>query len=156
MSRLAIEQATVPTPEVRELVAALDAELIPLYHPDQHHGLELGDLFQPGVHFFVARLDGAAVGCGGFALFDGYAEVKRMFATEAARGRGVGKALLARIETGARAAGAALLRLETGNRQHAAIALYRRAGFELCPAFGPYRDKPQHSIATSLFFEKAL
>ena len=153
---LSIEQATVPTPEVRELVAALDAELIPLYHPDQHHGLELGDLFQPGVRFFVARLDGTAVGCGGFALFEDCAEIKRMYVAEAARGRGVGKALLAHIENEARAAGARLLRLETGIHQHAALALYQRAGFAPCPAFGPYRDMPAHNIAASLFLKKAL
>ena len=138
------------------MLSALDAELLPLYHADQHHGLALGDIFKPGVHFFVARLDGAAVGCGGFALFDGYAELKRMYVAEAARGRGIAKAVLAHIVIEARAAGAPVLRLETGNRQHAAIALYRCAGFETCAAFGPYRDKPKTSIATSLFFEKRL
>src|SRR5205823_6926618 len=39
------------------------------------------------VRFFLARLGEAAIGCGAVALFDGYAEVKRMYTREAARGR---------------------------------------------------------------------
>ena len=153
---LAIERAEHPTIEVRDLLSALDAELLPLYDPDQHHGLALDEIFRPEVHFFVARMEGEAVGCGGFALFDGDAEVKRMYVIETARGRGIAGAVLARIEEEARATGATLLRLETGDLQHAAIALYRRAGFEKCAPFGPYRDKPEASIAASLFFEKRL
>jgi putative acetyltransferase len=94
------------------------------------------------------------VGCGAVALFEGYAEVKRMYTRE--RGRGVGKALLAHIEQDARAAGKPMLRLETGTLQAAAIRLYERAGFRSCNAFGPYATLPPHRIATSLFYEKPL
>lgn len=153
---LVIERAKQPTSEVRDLLSALDAELLPLYDPDQHHGLALDDIFKPGVHFFVVRMEGAAVGCGGFALFDGYAEVKRMYVAKNERGLGIARTVLARIEEGARATGAKLLRLETGDRQHAAIALYRRAGFQIGAPFGPYMEKPENSIAASLFFEKRL
>jgi hypothetical protein len=37
--------------------------------------------------FFVAWLDDVAVGCGGVALLDGYAALKRMFVAESARGQ---------------------------------------------------------------------
>jgi Acetyltransferase (GNAT) family len=60
------------------------------------------------------RLDGFAVGCGGVAAFEDYAEVKRMYTRPAARGRGVAKALLYRIEDEARRANKSVLRLETG------------------------------------------
>jgi hypothetical protein len=43
----------------------------------QRHGLSIEQLFEPHVRFFVARLDGLAVGCGGVAFFNDYAEVKR-------------------------------------------------------------------------------
>lgn len=62
----------------------------------------------------MARLDGIAVGCGGVAMFDDYAEVKRMYTRPVARGRGVAKALLHRIEHEARKAGKSVLSLETG------------------------------------------
>jgi putative acetyltransferase len=44
------------------------------------------------VRFFIARLEKLAVGCGGVALFDDYAEVKRMYTRPAARGLGLAKA----------------------------------------------------------------
>ena len=64
--------------------------------------LSIEQVFQPNVRFFVARIGGRAVGCGAVALFDEYAEVKRMYTRDAARGQGVGKALLARLEREAR------------------------------------------------------
>tara|TARA_R110002167_G_scaffold37161_10_gene116648 strand:- start:921 stop:1400 length:480 start_codon:yes stop_codon:yes gene_type:complete len=151
-----IEVAERATDDIRRLIAGLDAELTPHYEPEQGHALSLDALFAPDVRFFVAHLDGQAMGCGGVGLYDGYAEVKRMFAAEAARGRGVASAVLRQLEETARAAGYSVLRLETGIHQHAAIAFYKREGFTECEAFGPYREMTPHAIATSLFFEKAL
>ena len=79
-----------------------------------------------------------------------------MYTREAARGHGLAKVLLARIETEARGAGKHVLRLETGVHQAAAIGLYERWGFRRRGPFGPYADLPAHSIATSLFYEKPL
>jgi putative acetyltransferase len=153
---IAIEHAAAATPEVHELVSALDEALAALYTPDQRHGLALDQLFAPGVRFFLARLDGVAAGCGGVAFARDHGEVKRMYTRPGLRGRGVAKALLNRLETEARAAGLALLRLETGIHQPEAIALYERSGFHRCSPFGPYADMPAAAIALSLFFEKPL
>src|SRR5277367_5211261 len=101
----------VPTDAVRTLISELDATLSAEYPPEQRHGLALDAIFQPHVRFFVARLDGEAVGCGGVALFPDFAEVKRMYVRDVARGRGVAQALLARIESEARSAGLAVVRL---------------------------------------------
>ena len=79
-----------------------------------------------------------------------------MYTREAARGRGVAKALLARIESEARNAGQAMLRLETGTEQAAAIGLYTGGGFRACPPFGHCAVLPPHRIAASLFYEKRL
>ena len=109
---IAIEHLSAPTPEARQLIAELERVLGALYQPEQRHGLSIEQVFQPNLRFFAARLGGAAVGCGGVALFDDYAEVKRMYTREAARGQGVGKTLLARLEQEARDAGKPVLRLE--------------------------------------------
>jgi putative acetyltransferase len=151
-----VEQATSPTAEVRTLIGELDAELLRHDPPEQRHGLALDAIFQPHIRFFVAWLDGAAAGCGGVALFADFAEVKRMYVREAARGRGVADAILARLATEASDAGLALLRLETGTRQQAAIGFYRRAGFVPCTAFPPYSTMPVANVATSLFMERQL
>ena len=153
---ITIERLTGPTSDARELIAEPDAVLGALYEPHQRHGLSIEQVFEPKFRFFVARLGGAAVGCGALALFDDYAEVKRMYTREAMRGFGVGKALLARIERDARDEGKRVLRLETGTYQAAAIGLYEGYGFRLCGAFGHYTDLPPHRIAASLFYEKPL
>jgi putative acetyltransferase len=156
MDDVLIELVPRATDEVRVLLGELDGVLSAAYPPEQRHGLALDAIFQPHVRFFVARLGGAAIGCGGVALFPDFAEVKRMYVRDAARGRGVADAILARIETEAREAGTALLRLETGDRQIAAMRLYFRLGFHQCPAFGAYAAMAAEAIATSVFFEKRL
>ena len=153
---ITIELAPSATHDVRVLIGELDRELSAEYSSEQQHGLTLEAIFQPHIRFFLARLDGAAVGCGGVALFTDFAEVKRMYVRDVARGRGVAQTLLARIETETRKAGLALLRLETGNRQLAALRLYTRAGFQLCGAFGAYATMAPQAIATSVFLEKRL
>src|SRR5215467_5931338 len=153
---IAIELVSSPSAEVRSLVTELEEILSAEYPPEQRHGLRLEALFQPHIRFFVARVDGVAVGCGGLALFDDFAEVKRMYVREGARGRGVADAVLARLEDEARATGLDVLRLETGDRQFAALRFYERAGFHRCAAFGDYATMPPASIATSVFFEKRL
>jgi putative acetyltransferase len=79
-----------------------------------------------------------------------------MFTDQAARGRGVAKAILTQLETVARDAGMALLRLETGVHQHDAIAFYERMGFRECGAFGDYAAMTPSMIETSVFYEKRL
>jgi putative acetyltransferase len=151
-----IELAPSATEEVRSLIEELEAVLAAEYTPEQRHGLALDALFQPHIRFFLAWLDGAAVGCGGVALFDDFAEVKRMYVRDAARRLGVAGAILARLEQEARHAGLSWLRLETGDNQIAAMQLYARSGFRRCPAFGDYTLMPPQSIVTSVFFEKRI
>jgi putative acetyltransferase len=151
-----IVRADAATDEVRTHVGELEAILSADYPPEQRHGLALDAIFQPHIRFFVARLDGEPAGCGGVALFDGFAEVKRMYVREAVRGRGVAPAILAALEAASRLAGLTVLRLETGTRQLAAIAFYERAGFTRCAAFGDYATKPAREIASSVFFEKSI
>ena len=151
-----IEIAPAATDEVRLLISELEAVLAAEYPPEQRHGFSVEAIFQPHVRFFLARRQGAAVGCGGVALFPDFAEVKRMYVRDTARGQGVADAILARIEQDVRSAGLSVLRLETGTRQIAAMRLYARTGFRECPAFGDYALKPPASIAASVFFEKRL
>src|SRR6185437_14852111 len=74
-----IEPALAATEEVRSLVGELEAVLSTEYSPEQRHGSTLDAIFQPQFRFFLARLRGTAVGCGGVYLFPDFAEVKRMY-----------------------------------------------------------------------------
>jgi putative acetyltransferase len=156
MEAITVEPVQTATDEVRALIEELDRTLAREYLPDQQHGLRLETIFQPHVRFFIARLDGRAVGCGGVAMFGSFAEVKRMYVRDDARGRGIARAVLDRIESEVRSSGIGLLRLETGDRQFDAIRLYERAGFRRCDAFGEYASMTPRAIATSLFLEKRL
>jgi putative acetyltransferase len=151
-----VEAVSAPTNEVRELIGELDELLSREYSADQRHGLTLEAIFVPHVRFFVAREDDVPVGCGGVALCGSFAEVKRMYLREAARGRGVAQALLARIEADTAAGGIEILRLETGSRQAAALRFYERSGFRPCGIFGDYTSLPPDAIATSIFLEKRV
>ena len=153
---IAIELARTPTPEVVALLAELDAVLSGPYAADQRHALSIEKLFAPNVRFFVARLDGAAVACGGIGFYAGYAELKRMYSKPSVRGRGVAKAILRRLEAEARDAGTPLLRIETGMYQDEALRFYEGAGFRRCDPFGPYAEMPQRAIETSIFYEKPI
>jgi putative acetyltransferase len=153
---ITIERVIQATPEVHALIGELNDVLGAVYEAHQRHGLSIEQLFQPQVRFFMARLDGIAVGCGGVAMFDDYAEVKRMYTRPVTRGRGIAKAVLHKIEDEARGAGVTVLRLETGTQQREAIGLYERMGFQPRGPFVPYAAMPAHNIETSLFFEKVL
>ena len=84
----------------------------------------------PGTAWLVVYADGVPVACGGLRpLAAGVAEIKRMFVTAAARGRGHGRALLAELERRARDAGYDRVRLYTTEVLHEARALYADAGY---------------------------
>lgn len=148
--------AAEATEAVRLLVGELEAELSANYPAEQRHGLPLDSIFQPHIRFFVASSGAAPAGCGGVALIDGVAELKRMYVRPAFRGRGVAPALLVRLEAVARDAGYRALMLETGALQHAALRFYRREGFSECDAFGEYGCMKPHAIAGSVFMQKTL
>ena len=153
---ITVELVPNATDDVRALIGELDGILSAEYTAEQRHGLALDAIFTPDIRFFLARLNGVAVGCGGVAFFADFAEVKRMYVRDVARGRGVAQALLGRIEEEARDAGFVLLKLETGVRQVAALRFYERAGFQPCAAFGAYATMAPQAVATSVFLEKQL
>jgi putative acetyltransferase len=153
---LKIERATTATPEVVELVTELESELSANYPPEQRHGLSLDKLFQPHIHFVIARQEGRGVGCGGIAFFSGFAELKRFYVRPDLRGRGIADTILRQLADVAAAGGCTLLRLETGTEQRAALRFYERCGFARCAAFEPYASMPANATATSIFMEMAL
>jgi putative acetyltransferase len=111
---ITIERVAEASPELHDLIGELNDILGAAYETHQRHGLSIDQLLEPHVRLFLARLDGVVVGCGGVAVFDDYAEVKRMYTRPAARGRGVAKTLLYIIQDEARRANKSVLRLETG------------------------------------------
>ncbi|WP_210528832.1 GNAT family N-acetyltransferase [Rubellimicrobium arenae] len=137
--------------EGRALLGASHAYLSSLYPPEHNHYLSIDELAQPHIDFWIAEVDGQPQGCIALARMGDYGEVKSMFVDPAARGTGLGAALLAALEDRARASGLPVLRLETGDDLYPAHRLYRRHGFTDCGPFGDYVEGP-HSV----FMEKRL
>jgi putative acetyltransferase len=156
LDQIEIEIATAPTAEVRELVTLLEDELAANYPPEQRHGLKIEAIFQPHIRFFAARLNGRAVGCGGVAFFEDFAELKRMYVRPECRGQGIAEAIIGKLESAAKDFGLTTVRLETGIEQVAAMRFYKRCGYSECEVFEPYASMPASSITTSVFFEKHL
>jgi putative acetyltransferase len=153
---LTVERVQVPTDDARGLIEALEAELSGDYSAEQRHGYSIERVFQRNIFFFIARLDGEAVGCGAIALESDVAEVKRMYVRPVARGARIGRAILTRLEEEANTRGVERLVLETGDVLQPAIRLYEGAGFTRCAAFGPYVTMPRAAIERSVFMEKRL
>ncbi|MEP7104754.1 MAG: GNAT family N-acetyltransferase [Chloroflexota bacterium] len=102
------------------------------------------DFEPPDGAFLVARQDGRVVGCGGISRLDAdTAEVRRMYVAPAARGQGISRVILEQLLRQARGLGYRQARLETGNRQPEAIGLYRSAGFQPIPCWGPFAGDPR-------------
>ena len=108
------------------------------------------DLTPPRGLLLVATRDGEPAGCGAVKFHPGApAEIKRMWVAPAARGLGLGRRLLAHLESHAAAAGARVARLETNGALSEAISLYRSAGYR---EVAPFNDERY----AHHWFEKAL
>ena len=142
---LEVRREDLDAPVSVVLIAKLNAELTARYPEEDatHFRLDREEVVE-GRGAFVVVYDGTEpVGCGALRRLDGdSAELKRMFVEPCARGRGVGRVLLAELEAEARRLGVGRVVLETGVRQQRALALYESAGFTHIPPFGEYVDSP--------------
>lgn len=147
-----IAQEDPAQPAVAAMLRNGEAESDRLYPPESNHHLPLEALRDPAVLFHVARdADGQAVGTGAIVLHGDWAEVKRMWVEPPARGMGLSRLMLQGLETRARESGVRWLRLETGVESHAALGLYRKAGYAEREPYADYRPDP-----LSVFMEKEL
>jgi putative acetyltransferase len=115
------------------------------------HALDLSGLRAPEIAFWTAWDGEDVVGVGALKRLSAeHGEIKSMHTAEAARGRGVGSALLRQIMAAARARGMSRLSLETGAWAYfvPARALYARHGFVECAPFGEYREDPNSVFMT--------
>jgi putative acetyltransferase len=137
---------------ITELIEKLDDYLISLYPPESNHLLDIKTLLQPDIIFLTAKDGHEYLGCGAIRIAKGqYAEIKRMYVSPGARGKGVGYTILCELQKIALQLGWKILRLETGTKQPQAIKLYEKFGFYKISAFGEYRP-----TGLNLFYEKRI
>jgi len=125
-----------------EVHLALMSELSP---PEDVHALDVDALAHPSITFVSVRQDGDLLGVGALKdLGDGQGELKSMHTVPAARGRGVGRALLVHLVDLASTREMTRVSLETGTQEEfrPARSLYAAAGFSECGPFADYELSP--------------
>ena len=148
---LIVEPGHPRDPAAAALLKASHALMEETFPPEDNYFLDLDELCTPDIHFFIAREGKTVLGTGALAAKGGYGEVKSMFTSPEARGKGVAAALLRQIEDQAKALNLPTLKLETGEALAAAVRLYERHGFRRCDRFGDYQPNE-----TSIFMQKTL
>lgn len=142
------------SPDVSALLSEHLADMFATSPRQSVHALDVSALKVPEVTFWTARADGVLLGCGALKeLSADLGEIKSMRTVTAARGQGVGAAMVEHLVGTARGRGYSRLSLETGSQDYFAPArrMYERHGFV---ASGPFADYPVDP--NSAFFTLAL
>ena len=135
--------------DAQRLLVELSDILAALTGASGQASFDLSDVRVPHACFALARDEqGRALGCGALRpLADGVAEIKRMFARPGTRG--VGAAVLQRLERQAVIWGYVTLRLSTRRVNARAVAFYERHGYRRIDGYGRYAGSD-----VSVCFEK--
>ncbi len=115
------------------------------------HALDVDGLVDPGVTFVSARLDGRLLGLGALKHLDeSHGELKSLHTAEAARGQGIGRAVIEHLLSVAADRNYRRVSLETGVMEAfaPARALYAKLGFRPCAPFGEYASSPTSACMT--------
>jgi putative acetyltransferase len=153
---LAITEDDPGAADVRALLAGHLAFARDQSPPEHVHALEVDGLLEDDVTFFSARRHGELLGVGALRhLDDEHAELKSMHTVEAARGRGVGRAMVVHLLSVCEGRGYRRVSIETGTMAAfaPARALYAAAGFRQCEPFGPYTVNPYSVCMTRVLAE---
>src|SRR5205809_1461209 len=144
----------VDDPRVEDVRALLEVHLTfsrGVTPPGHVHALGIDGLLDPAVTFFSAQRGGVLVGIGALKRLDAsHAEVKSMHTSEAARGQGVGRAMVDHLLAVAAERNYQRVSLETGTMDAFAPArsLYTKVGFIPCEPFGEYTTNPYSTCMT--------
>lgn len=140
-------------PQARQCMNAYFAEIAERFDNGYDPALAApggdGQLAPPHGVWLVARLHGEPVGCGGLKLHGDWAEITRVWVSDAVRGLGLGRRLLAELESRAASRDVGLVRLDTNRVLTEAIQLYRAEGYREIPR---YNENPY----AHHWFEKTL
>lgn len=133
------------------LVKQLDAYL-KITDGEEHEFYNQFNSIKALKHVVIAYLDEKPVGCGAIKpITKKGVEVKRMFTSEKARGKGIATQVLAELEQWAKLLHYDSVVLETGIRQTEAIQFYKKNLYQIIPNYGQYIG-----MKHSLCFQKKI
>ena len=88
-------------PDALAMIGESEAEQAALYPPEVRYAFSPAQLTAAQVRFFVAYQEDRPVGCGGLAICGTtkrFGELKRIFVTRSARGRGIARQIIRKLE----------------------------------------------------------
>jgi putative acetyltransferase len=146
-----VEDASSKTASL--LIKELSTELGALYHTDGSASFKPADVQIPRAVFVVAWLDSEPVACGALRPTEDEktAEIKRMFVKKTARGLGISRKILLKLEELGKSFNYERLILETGDLQTEAIGLYESSAYTRMECYGEYVNS-----SYSICYEKLL
>jgi putative acetyltransferase len=135
------------------LIQELSRELGATYGDDGEGAFTPNDVTIDRSAFVIAWLDGKAVACGALRPMSdsSVGEIKRMYVRKEARGQGISRHILAKLEELARDYTYKRLILETGTLQPEAVNLYESSDYKQMACYGQYVNNPY-----SVCYEKLL
>ncbi len=138
-------------PDVRALLARHRQFALAQTPPEHSFALDVEGLLDPAITLFSFRTHGFLLGIGAIKrLGPHHAEIKSMHTAEAARGRGIARAMLTHLLAVACTQGFRRVSLETGTTTAfaPARALYQSAGFVPCGPFAGYQPSENNLFMT--------
>lgn len=123
--------------DFQKLTALFDEYLVDIDGDEKDFYAQFNQIYIDNV--ILCYENDVAIGCGAFKKSDTQvAEIKRMFVPVEHRGKGIASKILYELEIWAIELGHTSCILETSFKLEIAIALYKKAGFEITENYGQY------------------
>lgn len=146
-----LSRTTSGNPDFQSLVILLDQDL-KIRDGEDHAFYNQFNKIAALQHVVVYYEETTPVACGAFKEYDKQTvEIKRMFVLPPHRGRGIAHQVLSELEQWAQELNYHACILETGKKQPEAIALYKKAGYQVIRNYGQYEN-----VANSVCMKKLL
>ncbi|ENY5366575.1 GNAT family N-acetyltransferase [Raoultella ornithinolytica] len=138
MNMITVEKSDPFSSESHRLIEMLSAELAAITGDNGKSNFTVEAMYEDKALWALAKnAHGDAIGCGAIRpLTPNIAELKRMFSDRSVPG--VGRALLAFLETSAKEMGYSELRLGTRHINQRAVNFYEKYGYIRIENYGPY------------------
>ena len=137
--------------DFRALVRQLDAFLA-ITDGDDHDFYNQYNKLDLIKHVVLIYVDNEPLACGAIKQYDTTTmEIKRMFTSEKARGKGLASQILKALEIWAKELSFNRCILETGIRQVEAVHLYKKNNYKIIENYGQYSG-----LEESICFEKRI
>ena len=134
---LDIRKVSIMSSEATPLIQELSEELEKITGSSGRSSFQLNAMEKKRAGFFIAYLDGEAIGCGAIQEYTSkIAEIKRMYSRK--RGSGVGRAIIVALENEAQKLKYHFIILETRKVNSTAVSFYLNNGYQVCNNYGKY------------------